>query len=63
MAKIFLSYSSKDKDLLPLIIDPLQELGHVIFYDEILKAGENIEAELNKAMQEADGSIFFTHAQ
>ena len=59
MAKIFISYSKKDKNVLDELARQLEGKNHELIYDySILDIGEDFENALFKAMVNADGTIF-----
>jgi len=63
MAKIFISYSQKDKKFVLQYAELLREYGHTILMDDtLLKAGGEMQHTLKNAIREADGTVvFFTN--
>lgn len=60
MAKIFISYSLKDRELVMQYVDILAKYGHTILMDDtVLKGGQKMQQALMNAMQNADGTVAF----
>ena len=60
MAKIYISYSKKDKELVQEYIDFLKKFDHSILMDEtVLHGGEEMQKALMNAQRDADGTIVF----
>ncbi len=60
MAKIYISYSSKDRELVNQYVNKLREFDHEIFMDDtVLQAGKDMQRTLMDAMKNADGTIVF----
>ncbi|MGZ4160815.1 MAG: TIR domain-containing protein, partial [Neobacillus sp.] len=59
MAKIFISYSKKDKHMVQQIAGPLTSLGHQLLYDDVMLApNSSVDEALDAALKDADGVIF-----
>jgi hypothetical protein len=57
-AKIFLSYSRMDRELVTFLADRLSELGHDVFFDiRSLKPGERWDEQLDQALKASDVCI------
>lgn len=55
MAKVFLSHSSTDKEIVRKVGEALKELGHEVWLDEWeIKVGESIVARVEKGLAESD---------
>ncbi|MDQ6814669.1 MAG: toll/interleukin-1 receptor domain-containing protein [Bacteroidota bacterium] len=60
MAKVFISYSSQDKDLVYPYTQALANYYHqIIMDDSILTGGENMQKALMDALRNADGTVVF----
>ena len=65
MAKIYISYSHQDEELVNPYIELLRRDGHDLMYDKtILNPGDDFFETLSKALREADGFLVFltTHS-
>ncbi|MEO8148500.1 MAG: P-loop NTPase fold protein [Bacteroidia bacterium] len=60
MAKIFISYSYKDKNFVLQYIKLLKSSGHEILMDEnLVETGQNMQKALMKGIEDADGIVVF----
>ena len=59
MAKIFVSYSREDKSLTEVIVRLLEDLGHLIWWDEHLPLGVTFSEEIEKQIDQADQVAVF----
>lgn len=54
MARIYISYSSKDPEIANFIADSMKASGHIVFFDEQLQPGDNYNEKLMNALAESD---------
>lgn len=60
MARIFISHSRKDKELVYAYVNLLQEYGHEIVIDDyVLQGGKDMRQSLLDALLSADGTVVF----
>src|SRR5690349_1023451 len=53
MADVFLSYSSKDREIAARVADRLQAEGYSVWWDTALTAGDNWQRQIERELREA----------